>query len=80
MATFLWVLFGFLTLAILVALAIVGLKLRNSAIRVNRSLDPINQKSKTLKIEVSGLKRSRLERQRRLENTGSKDRNPKSKV
>jgi hypothetical protein len=77
MATFLWVLYGFLTLAILVALAIVGLKLRNSAIRVNRSLDPINQKSKTLKIEVSGLKRSRLERQRRLENTGSKDRNPK---
>jgi len=80
MATFLWVLYGFLTLAILVALAVVGLKLRNSAIRVNRSLDPINQKSKTLKIEVSGLKRSRLERQRRLENTGSKDRNPKSKV
>jgi hypothetical protein len=77
MATFLWALYGFLTLAILVALAIVGLKLRNSAIRVNRSLDPINQKSKTLKIEVSGLKRSRLERQRRLENTGSKDRNPK---
>jgi hypothetical protein len=77
MATFLWVLYGFLTLGILVALAIVGLKLRNSAIRVNRSLDPINQKSKTLKIEVSGLKRSRLERQRRLENTGSKDRNPK---
>jgi hypothetical protein len=77
MATFLWVLYGFLTLAILVALAVVGLKLRNSAIRVNRSLDPINQKSKTLKIEVSGLKRSRLERQRRLENTGSKDRNPK---
>lgn len=77
MATFLWVLYGFLTLAILVSLAIVGLKLRNSAIRVNRSLDPINQKSKTLKIEVSGLKRSRLERQRRLENTGSKDRNPK---
>jgi hypothetical protein len=75
MATFLWVLYGFLTLAILVALAVVGLKLRNSAIRVNRSLDPINQKSKTLKIEVSGLKRSRLDRQRRLENTDSKHSN-----
>lgn len=72
-----WFIYGFLTLATLVALAIVGLKLRKSAIRVNRSLDPINQKSKTLKIELSALQRSRLDRQRRLEGTGSKDRNPK---
>jgi hypothetical protein len=72
-----WYVYGFIALATLVALAIVGLKLRKSAIRINRSLDPINQKSKTLKIELSALQRSRLDRQRRLDSTGSKDRNPK---
>ena len=72
-----WFFYGFLALATLVALAVVGLKLRASAIRVNRSLDPITQKSKTLKIELSALQRSRLDRQRRLEGTGSKARNPK---
>jgi hypothetical protein len=65
-----------LAVLVIAALVFVGLRLRASAIRVNRSLDPITQKSKTLKIEVSGLKRSRLDRQRRLDNTGSKDRNP----
>lgn len=72
-----WFVYGFLTLGTLIALAIVGLKLRKSAIRINRSLDPINQKAKTLKIELSALQRSRLDRQRRLESIGSKDRNPK---
>jgi hypothetical protein len=43
---------------------------------VNRALDPLKQKAKTLKIETSALKRSRLERQRRLEGTSTKDRNP----
>lgn len=51
----------------------VGLyKLNQAQARVNRSLDPILQKSKTLKIEISALKRSRLDRQRRLDNTGTK--------
>ena len=59
-----------------VALAVVGIRLRNSALRVNRALDPLKQKAKTLKIETSALKRSRLERQRRLEGTSTKDRNP----
>jgi uncharacterized protein YqfA (UPF0365 family) len=58
------------------ALAFVGLRLRKSAVRVNRALDPLKQKAKTLKIETSALKRSRLERQRRLEGTSTKDRNP----
>jgi uncharacterized protein YqfA (UPF0365 family) len=58
------------------ALAFVGLRLRKSAVRVNRALDPLKQKAKTLKIETSALKRSRLERQRRLESTSTKDRNP----
>jgi hypothetical protein len=62
--------------ASITALAIVGLRLRNSALRVNRSLDPLMQKAKTLKIEASALKRSRLDRQRRLEGTSSNDTNP----
>jgi hypothetical protein len=76
MGDLLLLVFGILAVLVIAALVFVGLRLRASAIRVNRSLDPITQKSKTLKIEVSGLKRSRLDRQRRLDNTGSKDRNP----
>lgn len=60
----------------LVAVGFVGVRLRKSAVRINRALDPLIQKSKTLKIETSALKRSRLERQRRLEGTGNNDRNP----
>jgi len=60
--------------------AVVGLRLRKSSIRVQRALDPMAQKAKTLKIELSALKRSRLDRQRRLESTGTKDTNPDSKV
>lgn len=67
--------FAFIALASLVAIALVGSRLRKSSIRVNRALDPLNQKAKTLKIEVSALKRSRLDRQRRLESTGSKENN-----
>ena len=67
--------FAFIALASLVAIALVGSRLRKSSIRVNRALDPLNQKAKTLKIEVSALKRSRLDRQRRLEGTGSKENN-----
>ena len=62
--------------AALTALGTVGLRLKKSAVRVNRALDPLKQKAKTLNIETSALKRSRLERQRRLESTSNKDRNP----
>ena len=67
--------YGILTVLVVATLVFVGLKLKASAVRINRSLDPITQKSKTLKIEVSALKRSRLDRQRRLENTDSKHSN-----
>ena len=66
----------FMAAGAVTALAFVGLRLRKSAVRVNRALDPLKQKAKTLKIETSALKRSRLERQRRLEGTSTKDRNP----
>jgi hypothetical protein len=66
----------FMATGAVTALAVVGIRLRNSALRVNRALDPLKQKAKTLKIETSALKRSRLERQRRLEGTSTKDRNP----
>lgn len=61
--------------ASITALAVVGVRLRKSAVRVNRALDPLKQKAKTLKIETSALKRSRLERQRRLESTSTNDPN-----
>jgi hypothetical protein len=67
--------YGILALLVIGALVYVALRLKASAVRINRSLDPITQKSKTLKIEVSALKRSRLDRQRRLENTDSKHSN-----
>lgn len=62
----------FLLVTALLALIYVGLKLRTANTRVSRSIDPISQNAKTLKIELSALNRSRLDRQRRLENTGSK--------
>ena len=65
-----------LGVASITALAVVGIRLRKSAVRVNRALDPLKLKAKTLKIETSALKRSRLERQRRLESTSTNDRNP----
>jgi hypothetical protein len=67
--------FALIALASLTGLAVVGARLRKSSIRVNRALDPLNQKAKTLKIEVSALKRSRLDRQRRLESTSSIENN-----
>jgi len=67
--------YGILAILVIGALVYVALRLKASAVRINRSLDPITQKSKTLKIEISALKRSRLDRQRRLENTDSKHSN-----
>jgi hypothetical protein len=69
-----WLIYILLAMGVLTLIALgVGLyKLNRAQARVNRSLDPILQKSKTLKIEISALKRSRLDRQRRLDNTGTK--------
>jgi uncharacterized membrane protein YadS len=64
--------FIFLAVATITSLAVVGFRLRKSSVRVKRALDPLAQKAKTLKIEVSALKRSRSDRQRRLEGTSSK--------
>ncbi len=50
-----------------IALIWVFMKLRAASKRISRSIDPINQKAKGLKLELSALKRSRLDRQRRLE-------------
>jgi len=63
--------FSILALGAAIALAIVGLRLRNSSKRISRSIDPIAQKSKNLKLEVSALRRSRLDRQRRLDTSSS---------
>ena len=63
--------FSALAIGALVALAIVGLRLRASSKRISRSIDPIAQKSKNLRLEVSALKRSRLDRQRRLDTSSS---------
>ena len=63
--------FSILALGAAIALAIVGLRLRNSSKRISRSIDPIAQKTKNLKLEVSALKRSRLDRQRRLDTSSS---------
>lgn len=64
--------FGILAIGALVSLVVVVLKLRASSKRISRSIDPIAQKTKNLKLEVSALKRSRLDRQRRLDTNSSK--------
>ena len=80
MQDFVTYLIGILAVISVFIFAVVGLRLRKSSIRVQRALDPMAQKAKTLKIELSALKRSRLDRQRRLESTGTKDTIPDSKV
>ena len=55
-----------LALGALVAVLFALLRVNNSQKRISRSLDPIVQKSKGLKLEISAIKRSRLDRQRRL--------------
>lgn len=60
-------LLGAVGLLAIAGFVIVGFRLKRSQLRLSRSLDPIAQKSKTLKIELSALKHSRLDRQRRLE-------------
>ncbi len=68
MIEYFWAYF-FAALGILaaIALGIAGAKLNQSSKRVARSYAPIAVKVKALNIEVSALKRSRSDRQRRLE-------------
>jgi hypothetical protein len=72
MGTFILATWIFLAVSTIAGLAYAGLKLKTANSRISRSIDPISQNAKTLKIELSALKRSRLDRQRRLENTGFK--------
>lgn len=60
----LWVSLG---VGAVIAIALVLMRLARTAKRISRSVDPINQKVKGLKLEISALQRSRLDRQRRLE-------------
>ena len=63
--------FSGLGIAALIAFIAVALRLKASSKRISRSIDPIAQKSKNLKLEVSALQRSRLDRQRRLDTSSS---------
>jgi hypothetical protein len=56
-----------LALVSAVALGLAGRRLSQSAKRVYRSYAPIAVKVQSLSIEVSALRRSRLDRQRRLD-------------
>jgi len=69
-AVFIYVFVG-LGIAALITFITVALRLKASSKRISRSIDPIAQKSKNLKLEVSALKRSRLDRQRRLDTSSS---------
>lgn len=71
MSPYFWLYFfaGLIALAS-IALGLAGSQLSNSAKRVARSYAPIGVKVKALGIEVSSLKRSRLDRQRRLDTDG----------
>ena len=59
--------FGSLTILAAIAIGLAGSKLNQSAKRVARSYAPIGVKIRALDIEVSALRRSRSDRQRRLE-------------
>jgi hypothetical protein len=59
--------FGVLALASALAIGIAGRKLSQSNKRVSRSYAPIAVKVQSLSVEVSALRRSRSDRQRRLD-------------
>jgi hypothetical protein len=67
MTAFLQVLWVCLGVGAVIALTLILFRMNKSSKRISRSVDPINQKVKGLKLEVSSLQRSRLERRRRLE-------------
>lgn len=58
-----WVALG---VSSVICLSLVGYRLSKATKRISRSIDPIDQKLKALRLEVSALQRSRLDRQRRL--------------
>lgn len=62
-----------LAVGAVIAVGIVGVRLSRTTKRISRSIDPINQKAKGLKLELSALKRSRLDRQRRLKASSSSE-------
>jgi uncharacterized protein YoxC len=64
-----WIIWLWLVLGLgsLITVTLLVIRIRITSKRVSRSVDPINQKVKGLKLELSALKRSRLERARRLE-------------
>lgn len=62
--TWLWLVLGLVSLSSIVLLSI---RINQSSKRVGRAIDPINQKLKGLKLELSALKRARLEQARRLD-------------
>lgn len=67
MPTFLAVVWSVAGVGAVISLGLVLFRMQKSAKRISRSIDPINQKVKGLRLEVSSLQRSRLERRRRLE-------------
>ncbi len=50
----------------IICLSLVGYRLAKATKRISRSIDPIDQKFKALRLEVSALKHARSDRQRRL--------------
>lgn len=64
-----WIIWLWLVLGLgsLITVTLLVIRIRITSKRVSRAVDPINQKVKGLKLELSALKRSRLERARRLE-------------
>jgi len=58
-----WVALG---VSSVICLSLVWYRLSKATKRISRSIDPIDQKLKALRLEVSALQRSRLDRQRRL--------------
>lgn len=55
-----------LVVSTIICLSLVGYRLAKAAKRISRSIDPIDQKFKALRLEVSALKHARSDRQRRL--------------
>ena len=66
MTSFWTIVWAILGIGSLIAFGIMFYRLRKSSQRISRSIDPIDQKIKGLRLEVSALRRSRYERQRRL--------------
>lgn len=68
MSDFLIVLWATLGVSSAAAFGVLLYRLKKASQRISRSIDPIDQKIKGLRLEVSALRRSRYDRQRRLNN------------